>query len=290
MSKKVTRLCEECTSGNLRKIKKILKGSLFSKGVPVDSILNEEYRPMRGMTPLMCASMYGNLNIVKYLVANGADVNARETGGENTPLMFAAAHGKPDVTEYLISVGADVNAWNKIGENTPLMFATAHNYSEIVKLLLKNNADKKKKNKEGLDALQMAEKRRFNGIISLLKDIPDSNAHSDKTGASRENEKTNETNEKEKINKTVERYILPLRLLLGGARAWGTLHGTPSTNEYPQYTKVREIGVLAHEENGHEVLKLLMEHIRSDGSDLYKYLELLWNNLQNEEGEEIWLM
>lgn len=285
MSKTAAKLCKECSTGNLKKVKKLHKGSLFSKSIPVDSISNEKKSTTNGMTPLMCASMYGRINIVEYLVSNGADVNARNAGGGNTPLMYAAAYGRLYVCEYLIAAGADVNACNTVSENTPLMYAAAYNYSEIVKLLLKNNADKEMKNKDQLDALQLADRHNYEDIVSLLRNAQTAPSPSGKPAVLRE---TETFTEELQLNKTTEKYLLQLRLLLGGARAWGTLHGNPLIKEYPQYKKVREIGKFAHEENGHEGLNLIMGHIRSDGSDLHKYLELLWNNLQNEEGEKIW--
>lgn len=287
MSKRVTKLCEECSAGNLKIVKKIIKGSLFYKAVPVNSFSTEKKSPTAGMTPLMCASINGNLKIVQYLVAEGADLDARDLEGGNTSLMYAAAHGQLYVAEYLVGMGADVNIQNTISGNTPLMYAAAHNKADIIELLLKNKADKKLRNKDGLDAFQMAKKRRYAGIIPLLKD----NTYPSYDNADPELylEKVI-TDQEQHLNNTVEKYLTPLRLHLGGARAWGKLHGAPLIREYPQYKKVREIGILAHEEIGHDGLHLLMEHIRSDGSDLYKYLELLWYNLKSREGEKIWLM
>jgi len=53
----------------------------------------------------MMAAKKGRLDVVKYLVAKGADVNARAKGGI-TPLMMAASAGKKDVVEFLKQHGA----------------------------------------------------------------------------------------------------------------------------------------------------------------------------------------
>lgn len=266
MSEKVMRLCEECSKGNLKNIKKMVKGSLFTKGVPINAVSNVKISMLSGMTPLMCAAMFGRLYVAEYLISEDADVNARSLGSENTALIYAASN----------------------------------NNSGIVRLLLKNNADKTVKNRDGMDALQVAEKHKFTEVVSLLKGIRHSEKYTlDEAGAllnsfSPASEKTSVTEKKEEIAapvKTVvidipEQQLITLRLLLGGARAWGSLNGNPSGKEYPQYNKVREIGKNTLNNIGDEGVKKIMEKIKSDGSDLYGYLDLMWDNLQHEEFSE----
>lgn len=71
------------------------------------------------LSPLMHA--VGNLDIVKLLIANGADVNQKNFRGA-TALMAAAIDGIPSVVRYLLEQGADVNASDKDG-TTALMCA-----------------------------------------------------------------------------------------------------------------------------------------------------------------------
>ena len=53
----------------------------------------------------------GNLDQVKLLISNGANINA-ETTYKWTPLHYAASHGYLDIAKLLISNGANVNAEN----------------------------------------------------------------------------------------------------------------------------------------------------------------------------------
>jgi hypothetical protein len=65
-------------------------------------------------TPIVHASNHGYLDIVKLLLQNGADPNARNLGS-NTALMLAARFGHVEVVRALIAGGADVNAQDRSG-------------------------------------------------------------------------------------------------------------------------------------------------------------------------------
>ena len=84
------------------------------------------------------AANTGNIEAVKQVVANGADVNAKDTIGY-TPLHHAAFGGHKEVAELLIAKGADVNAKDKNG-NMPLDAANDGNQPEIMDLLVKHGA------------------------------------------------------------------------------------------------------------------------------------------------------
>ncbi len=94
---------------------------LVSKGVDVN-VVNKDKRAFADsigyfwlenlnvtdkLTPLHQAAIRGNLKMVKFLVNNGADVNAKFLGAN--PLHFAAKKNHTKVMEYLIKKGADVN-------------------------------------------------------------------------------------------------------------------------------------------------------------------------------------
>ncbi len=78
-------------------------------------------------TPLHVAARQGNIEAVRSLIAQGADVNARDETGE-TPLYDAACDAPLGVMQVLIANGADVNAKDNYGR-VPLD-ATFHREKE----------------------------------------------------------------------------------------------------------------------------------------------------------------
>lgn len=81
-------------------------------------------------TPLHIASLSGNFEMVKYLVENGAKVNAQRSGVYATPLCWAENF---EIAKYLIDNGATMN-------NQELFLATSQDKIEVIDLLLSSGA------------------------------------------------------------------------------------------------------------------------------------------------------
>ena len=71
----------------------------------VDPNIKNEYNN----TVLYIASRNGNLNMVKYLVEHGADVNIQNRWGETALYQASNRNGHLDIIRYLVEHGADVN-------------------------------------------------------------------------------------------------------------------------------------------------------------------------------------
>ena len=82
-----------------------------------------------------------NMEVGKFLLARGADVNGLVYGGEvaTTPLVDAVASGDLEVVKLLVSKGAKVNRADEYN-TTPLLDAVRFGHVEIVKYLLSKKA------------------------------------------------------------------------------------------------------------------------------------------------------
>ncbi|XP_070560748.1 uncharacterized protein [Ptychodera flava] len=91
------------------------------------------------------------VDVLKFLLDNGADLNHRYAGG-NTPLHYSAGMtGPTDILETLLSYGADVDALND-DQCTPLFFAMQGNNMYSASLLIDNGSNLGHKNIQGLTA------------------------------------------------------------------------------------------------------------------------------------------
>ncbi len=91
-------------------------------------------------TPLHLAAERGAAPIVSALVAAGTPVDAKTSTGA-TPLMFAAGSGDTASIAALLDAGANVNAEETDRLQTPLIFAAASDRVDAVKLLIARGAN-----------------------------------------------------------------------------------------------------------------------------------------------------
>lgn len=117
-----------------------------------------------GQTPLYVATQFGNLNIVNFLLVNGADVNGRNRDGK-TPLFAGVNNFR--IAQKLINVGANPNiADNK--KETPLFLAVEGDRLGIINLLLSSGAFVGVRRKDGMTPLHEAIMRNRYEIIKRL--------------------------------------------------------------------------------------------------------------------------
>jgi ankyrin repeat protein len=90
--------------------------------------------------PLIDAAKSGDVEAVRSLLADGADVNTRPGDGM-TALHWAAERGHAAVAEVLLASGASANAETRIGGYTPLHLASRVGNAAVVRALLDGGAD-----------------------------------------------------------------------------------------------------------------------------------------------------
>jgi ankyrin repeat protein len=160
---------------------------LIAKGADVNA--------PKGWPPLICASESGNNEVVKLLLQNGANINAKNVRGMSA-LSRAIYDGNFDTVKILLANGADIESKDDLGD-TPLIIATSRNlellrnlldmgananstnshfetalmraYSvDEVRALLDHGAELDKKDKRGMTSLMYAASRRNLEKVSLL--------------------------------------------------------------------------------------------------------------------------
>ena len=118
-------------------------------------------------TPLHFAACYSKLEIVKILLQNGADINAKDSHGDS-PLHKAVLLIGLEITKFLLQNGADINAKNNFG-SSPLHEAVTFENIEVVKFLVQKGARLDLKDMENRTPLEHAVSMRLYDIVKYLK-------------------------------------------------------------------------------------------------------------------------
>ncbi|NXN97510.1 ASB3 protein, partial [Rhinopomastus cyanomelas] len=92
-----------------------------------------------GWNSLHQASFQGSVDIMEVLLENGADMECKDDFGI-TPLFVAAQYGKLETLSLLVSHGAEVNC-QATDRATPLLIAAQEGHTKCVELLLAKGAD-----------------------------------------------------------------------------------------------------------------------------------------------------
>ena len=121
-----------------------------------------------GATPLHLAARNDNRAVAELLLANKADINARDDF-EHTPLYAAAYNGNQDVVALLIAQGAEVTVRDRQGW-TPLHAAIFRGYKGVVEQLLVAKADVNAADKQGQTPLQLAAVGGKAAMVKLLRE------------------------------------------------------------------------------------------------------------------------
>ncbi len=90
-------------------------------------------------SPLLFASMSGDLDAVALLLARGANASLASAGGD-TPISEAITFGRAGVVQALIAAGAEVNLVERSGVNL-LHWAAITNRAEVVPVLARAGVD-----------------------------------------------------------------------------------------------------------------------------------------------------
>lgn len=119
-----------------------------------------------GDTPLITASRDGFLEVVTELLVAGADVNA-QTAHPNTALLWALERKRADIARLLIAAKADVHAVNRNGRTT-LMLAADCGHLDLVQLFLDAGIKVNRVGKGNFTALMGAAREGHIEVLNML--------------------------------------------------------------------------------------------------------------------------
>lgn len=117
----------------------IFTNYFFAAAIDMRPLSEREITQMENNSELLEAAHYNDLDAVKRLILNGADVNFASVY-DLRPLHWAALNGNLEMVQALVNVGADVTAC-KNDRVQPLHYAVSFNHYSVAQFLIENGAD-----------------------------------------------------------------------------------------------------------------------------------------------------
>ena len=124
-----------------------------------------------GECVLLCALRARcDFDLLMLLVDNGADIFDFDDEGVGV-LDMAITYDNIEMVKYILSKGIDINHTNRKSKLTPLMVATCYGRIDILKLLLEHGARKDMVDNKGLSAKDFARKMNKKSILKILEGV-----------------------------------------------------------------------------------------------------------------------
>src|SRR5512133_566876 len=158
MRKRRLEIHEACAAGVMREVERIItkdKRKIIENSVD-------------GYSPLHLTCWFGHPEIAKLLISKGAQINVvSDHSTKVMPIHSAVASKQIEVVEFLLKNGAEINPRQQ-GGLTPLHLAVQNGHAAMVKLLVEHGADKIAKTDSGKTPADLAREKKFDQIADFL--------------------------------------------------------------------------------------------------------------------------
>jgi len=124
-------------------------------------------RDFGGQTPLITAAMYGQKQMVEFLLSRGADVTARDNIGRSA-VFWAAQNGEASIVQLLVERGASVKDRDLLGW-TPLHGAAMLGKTDMVPLLTQKYAEVNARDFRGRTPVDLAQAYDRPDTVKMLR-------------------------------------------------------------------------------------------------------------------------
>ncbi len=122
-----------------------------------------------GIVPIHSAAVRNNAEAIALLLAGGADIDAKEFG-EHTALHYAAMYNAADAAALLIEKGADIEARDDYARTPLLLCARERGEAQTARILLDAGADIDARDKFGTSSLELAAWRGKKEVVDIFLD------------------------------------------------------------------------------------------------------------------------
>lgn len=177
-------LLEACRYGSMKVIRFLFKHRKcfdIDALIPHQSHFSTSFVDVHQETTLVhAAARADRVNVLEFLVCQGASVNVRDCGSL-TPLITALKRGSSRAAMFLVSAGADIRCANPFGQ-TSLMYALYCHSTDVLSALLMAGADPTECDHRGYNSLHYAVLKFNSSQVEFLLNVPDILSASSATG------------------------------------------------------------------------------------------------------------
>ncbi|KAL9960101.1 hypothetical protein ACROYT_G033507 [Oculina patagonica] len=136
-----------------------------------------------GDTPIIVASRHGHLNLIRFLIYRGVDIEQRNKDLKR-PLHEAAAGCHLDCVKFLVEQNAEIDCLKR-ADWTPLMLSCAKLNIDVIRALVQSGANLRLINKDGWNCFHIAAREGqteiLNYLLNCCSDIWDSRSKNGRT-------------------------------------------------------------------------------------------------------------